>query len=649
VRGVIGGTGFRRSTRRPGRLRPRGAVIAVAAVVLLAGAGVAVRQLRGSRASPAGAAAGLAAALSRDRLTGVRFANARVAPVAASWRSIRAGMGGAGVSVTLAAATARGDVAVARLRWLWQLPLGRRWAYETDASLRYEGGGWRPVWSPRLVHRRLRAGDRLQLTVPQPARAPIVAADERPIVQARPVVNVGIEPNRVHNLALLVRQLHAYLGVDSAPLARAVRAATPTAFVPVITLRRADYERLKPRIYPLPDTVFVAGTLPLAPTRAFARSLLGVTGPATAAIVRASRGRIAPGEIVGLSGLELAFDRRLAGSPGLAVDAVPSRVQRGAVRLYSVAAGPPAGPLSTTLEVRAQEAADAALAGVRQPSALVAIRISSGNVVAVSVGPDPGGYDTALEGEYPPGSTFKVVTTLALLERGLRPDDTVDCPPLLTVDGKIFHNAEHEISGPVSFAQDFAHSCNTAFAGLAARVAGDALPATALALGIGRDPALGVPNFAGSVPAPRNPVELAASAFGQGRVLVSPLALAAAAAAVARGRWLPPRLVLVPRLPTPPPGPPLPAGPVATLRTLMRAVVTGGTGTALAGQPGPPVYGKTGTAEIGTGTIPRTDAWFIGYQGDIAFAVLVASTQNGFGGVLAAPIAGRFLARAGVG
>src|SRR5262249_32385928 len=328
---------------------------------------------------------------------------------------------------------------------------------------------------------------------------------------------------RVRDLQLLLRQLRAYLGVETAPLLRAVRAAVPTAFVPVITLRRSDYERLRAKIYPLPGTVFVRGTLPLAPTRAFARSLLGVTGEATAEIVRSAHRRIVPGEIVGLSGLERAFDPRLAGAPGVVVEAVSAH-GRVVAPLHS-AAGVPGRPLQTTLEIPAQNAADAALATVKQPSALVAVRIRSGNVIAVSAGPAPGGYDTALQGESPPGSTFKVVPTLALLERGLTRGETVDCPAALSVDGKQFHNAEHEILGPTSFAQDFAHSCNTAFASLAPRVAGAALPTAARALGIGRGRRLRLPTLPGSVPAPRHPGELAAEAFRQGRILVSPAAL----------------------------------------------------------------------------------------------------------------------------
>ena len=82
---------------------------------------------------------------------------------------------------------------------------------------------------------------------------------------------------------------------------------------------------------------------------------------------------------------------------------------------------------------------------------------------------------------------------------------------------------------------------------------------------------------------------------------------------------------------------------MGTLRDLMRAVVTEGTGTALKGVPGGPVHGKTGTAEFGTKNPPDTHAWFTGYQSDVAFAVVVEG--GGFGAKAAAPIAADFLTR----
>jgi cell division protein FtsI/penicillin-binding protein 2 len=89
-----------------------------------------------------------------------------------------------------------------------------------------------------------------------------------------------------------------------------------------------------------------------------------------------------------------------------------------------------------------------------------------------------------------------------------------------------------------------------------------------------------------------------------------------------------------------------PAGPldpavIAGLRTMMAEVVASGTGMPAAVRGGPLVYGKTGTAEFGTANPPTTHAWFIGYRGDVAFAVLVEG--GGVGGQVAAPLAARFL------
>src|SRR5439155_6759269 len=131
---------------------------------------VAVWQLRGSRASPAAAASALAAGLSEDRVAGVRFANTTSAAAAVAWREIRAGMAGATVSVSAAGATSRGSEGRARLSWLWRLPSGRRWAYESEVSLRYSDGAWRAVWAPQLVNSRLGKGEVLRLSVRQPPR-----------------------------------------------------------------------------------------------------------------------------------------------------------------------------------------------------------------------------------------------------------------------------------------------------------------------------------------------------------------------------------------------------------------------------------------------------------------------------------------------
>ena len=109
----------------------------------------------------------------------------------------------------------------------------------------------------------------------------------------------------------------------------------------------------------------------------------------------------------------------------------------------------------------AQAAAQAALAGVTQPAAVVAMDGSGAIRAVVSTPIDQG--DRALAGQYPPGSTFKIVTTDALLTAGMKPTDTLPCDPDVTVDGRKFQNFEAESFGPITLTEAFAKSCNTAF------------------------------------------------------------------------------------------------------------------------------------------------------------------------------------------
>jgi cell division protein FtsI/penicillin-binding protein 2 len=153
--------------------------------------------------------------------------------------------------------------------------------------------------------------------------------------------------------------------------------------------------------------------------------------------------------------------------------------------------------------------------------------------------------------------------------------------------------------------------------------------------------------FSGSVPENDSEVDLAASAFGQGRLLSSPLGLAMVAATVADGNWRSPVLVRDPLPEQAAAVEPLPDGTAEVLRGLMREVVTDGTGDAVDDVPGGDVHGKTGTAEFGTEVPPRSHAWFIGYQGDLAFAAFVEGGE--FGGDTAAPLAADLLTRLATG
>lgn len=575
---------------------------------------------------------------------------AQPSDVRTSWETIREGMGEAPLDVALTSVTPDADdaaAASAALRLSWTLPGEREWAYDTRAPMVRDDEGWTVTWSAEVVHPELVDDATLRVRRTTPARADVVAADGTPLVTAREVIEVGIQPSRIEDLEETTTAVRDVLDLELDGLEGRIDAADPDHFVAVVTLREDDYEAVRDELQPIPGTVFQRVEQVLAPTRTFARATLGQAGPVTAELVEEQPERYQAGDLAGLSGLQRAYDEQLAGRPGLEVLAVPTEGSEAEPTTLFTADAEPGSPVTVTLDEDVQVAADEALADQDEfPTALVAIRVSDGHVLAVANGPASGGLDLALTGRYAPGSTFKVVTTAALLEDGLTADAAVDCPAEITADGRAFTNAEDQALGEVPFRTAFANSCNTAFVGLSRDLAPEALRDAATRFGLGHEPALGVDVFTGDVPATEGGTDLAAASIGQGRILTSPFAMADVAATAARGGALTPSLVLdregAETEATPEP---LPEPVAAALPDLMREVVTDGSGSALTDVPGSPVHGKTGTAEYGDESPPRTHAWFVGWQDDVAFAVLVAETPDAFGGRVAAPIAADFLTR----
>jgi cell division protein FtsI/penicillin-binding protein 2 len=457
------------------------------------------------------------------------------------------------------------------------------------------------------------------------------------------VVTISVVGERVKDPAEVGDALVEHVGVPRAVARRALAEAErrPSQAVPVVTVPEADYRAVRADIHPVPGLTFEAGVGREYNGPASARMLLGSVGPVTADDLKELGAPYQTGDQVGHgNGLEAAFERRLAGTPSGEVRLAGKDGE--AVKVLHRFEGEAGRPVETTLDPMAQRAGENALEPVGKPAALVALRPSTGDLLAVVNTPFEG-YNRALLGRYPPGSTFKVVTAAALLAGGLRPGDPVDCPKEARVGGRTFGNFEDEVLGRIPFSSAFANSCNTAFVQQAARrLDGDELVSAAARFGFGLDPSPGIPAVTSKVPAPADKAELAAEAFGQGRVTASPLQMALVAATVADGRWHHPTLLSGEAAQSDGSAEspePLDAKVATTLRALMRQVVTEGT-AAPAGLPGK-VGGKTGTAEFGTGDPLPTHAWFIGFRGDLAFAVVVE--DGGVGGRVAAPVAARFL------
>jgi cell division protein FtsI/penicillin-binding protein 2 len=546
-------------------------------------------------------------------------------------------------SFSLESLSANGSQATASISARLVLTAFGPWTIRSKLRLSDTTGRWLVQWSPRSIIPELGPGDSVATVVSWPARAAILGTNGTPLTVESPMVSVGIEGARITDPATLTTALEQ-AGATAAQVtaALATAAAHPQYFVPVIALSQASYEQLKPTIYPVPGTVFQTYSARTPLTPGLAAHIVGSLGPITAQELRTLGAPYQVGDSVGQTGIEQAYERQLAGTPGGSIKVVDG--SGATVATVATFSARPGSSVQTTINPTIQAAAEAALSGVTDSASLVAIQASTGAVLASVSQPSSVAFDDALAGTYPPGSTFKVVTAADLIEHGLSPSSPASCPATITVGGATFHNFEGETQASLSLAQAFAESCNAAFIGLAGTLPNQSFTSTAVQFGIGTKLQMGLAAFGGSVPTPSSDAQRAATSIGQAGVLVSPLDMAMVAASVDAGSLHLPRLVA---------GAPDDAVParaldpavVSDLQSMMAAVVNSPNGTAAgAGLPSG-TFGKTGTAEFGTATPPKTHAWFIGYRGDIAFAVLVVG--GGIGGSVAAPIAAKFLDAAG--
>jgi hypothetical protein len=545
-----------------------------------------------------------------------------------------------------------GQAARVRVTQHFDLPHAGAWNPVTTMHLVDRRGVWRVAWSPKTINPSLGAGDTIAVTRVWPPRAPVLGAGGAPLTQTVSRVVVGVVGSRITSAGAVRTDLLA-AGATGAEADHALAQATihPDYFEPVFTVSAARFAQLKAapgpaNVYAVRGTEFENSAGQAAITAQLGAQVVGSLGPVTAQQLHGLGAPYDSSSIVGQDGLEASQERTLAGTPTTRVDLQNA----GGVPIKQLATFPghPGQAVQTSLDPRVQRAAEAALATSTRPNvAMVALRASTGQVLAIVS--DPGtSYDTALQGAYPPGSTFKVLTSTALFRHGLTPDSPASCPPTLTIDGETFHNAEGD--QPVSTLNAaFTESCNTAFLGLAtAHLSPPDFTAAAQLYGLQRTPLIGLPAFAANVPLPASPTELAADAMGQGRLTFSPLGMATVAASIDSGVVRAPRLVAGAPDDRVPPSQ-LPAGIVNDLRGMMANVVTSGTAAGTGLPAG--THAKTGTAEYGTGPESKLklDGWLMGYDGDIAFAIVTQDTGGADGGPVDGPIIARFLDALGPG
>jgi cell division protein FtsI/penicillin-binding protein 2 len=378
-----------------------------------------------------------------------------------------------------------------------------------------------------------------------------------------------------------------------------------------------------------------------------ALAIAGVLGPATPDRVARLRASGVPGDAsIGLSGLERVFDEQLAGRPG--------GILRAGTRVLATSLPRPAPAVRTTIDPAVQRAAVKALG--EQFGGIAVLRPRSGEILGLA--------GVAFSGLQPPGSTFKMVTLSGALEARIAgPHSSYPARTSATIEGVDIENANGESCGG-SLRLSFAHSCNSVFAPLGARLGAARLVGTAEAFGFNHD--LGIPGAAtSSIPAASeigDPLAVGSSAIGQGLVQATALQMGWIAATIAQGGVRTELTLRAGRRPVHKRV--LRATTARLVGRYMEAVVDVGTGRAAAIH-GVRVAGKTGTAELRSTSAPDcvptpespdcpppppadptdTDAWFAAFAPaqDPRIAVGVVLVANGVGGETAAPVARQVL------
>ncbi len=481
-------------------------------------------------------------------------------------------------------------------RYTWHLPKNRTWTYDGQLNMVREEGRWEVRWSATGLHPNLGENQTFALRAEVPPRASVNERGGSDVLR----------PGFLYNYALDAKAAGGDLMPTATAVADTLRRFDPTLDaqrlaetasslakpLDLITLRQADRDAVAPAIGSLPGVVITPHAELLPTDDGFAPDIINQ--------------------------VKKSVVDELDGRAGWRVVSVN---QNGAdVDVLDETPGAPAPSVTISLDRAVQDAAQDAVDMVGRKAMIVAIKPSTGEILAVAqnAAADADG-PAATTGLYPPGSTFKIVTAGAAIDRDMAtPNTLLGCPGHIDIGQRTIPNYGGFDLGTVPMSRAFANSCNTTFAELASRMPPRGLTTAAAQYGIGTDYVVdGITTVTGSVPPTVNLTERTEDGFGQGRVLVSPFGMALAAATVAAGKTPVPQLIEGRHTEVSGDTPTITPKMVDGLRPMMQLVVTNGTAKDLNGSGD--VRGKTGEAEFEGGS----HAWFAGYRGDLAFAALI--------------------------
>lgn len=391
----------------------------------------------------------------------------------------------------------------------WTLPDGSK--TETTGTIDDVHEGTIP-WSPHIIDSRMEPGGRMLYTETLDIDSPVIGRKRDKIMTWRTATAVSIADDAPHEdvdaLAVLLGRIDPTITVES--IEHGMRTDAPDGQYRVATLRPEDAD-------PIHDGLAGIATVSARPEGRLLTTDPGIDSPALDEMPQAWNDILSKS-----AGWKVEID-----NPG---DDADVRVQ----------VKPPKDVQNVpiTMDLRLQEAAQRAVGASDPATAIVALDAEDGGVLAVAQNDaaDESG-PVALEGLYPPGSAFKIVTATAALGAGdIHPDGTVDCPASAQFDAATITNIDGFSLDPGPLRAAFAHPCDTTQAELAQGLPDGSLPGTAHALGLGIDfDTPGLTTRTGAVPRTSPGADRALTAVGQGAVMASPFGMALAAASLARG------------------------------------------------------------------------------------------------------------------
>jgi hypothetical protein len=481
-------------------------------------------------------------------------------------------------------------------RYTWHLPKNRIWTYDGQLNMLRDEGRWEVRWSATGLHPNL--GERQTFALrADPAR--------RASVNEHGGTDVLV-PGYLYHYTLDAKAAGGQLFPTAKQVADALRrfddtldpqqlaeqASSSATPIDLITLRQSDHDAVAAAIGGLPGVVVTPQEELLPTDYGFAPEII--------------------------SQIKKSVVDELDGQAGWRVVSVNQNGSE--VDVLNEVPGAPAPSVTISLDRAVQDAAQGAVNTVGRKAMIVAIKPSTGEILAVAQNAAANADGpAALTGLYPPGSTFKIITAGAAIDRDMAtPNTLLPCPGTIDIGERTIPNYGGFDLGTVPMSRAFASSCNTTFAELASRMPPKGLTTAAAQYGIGNDYTVdGLVTNTGSVPPTVNLTERTEDGFGQGKVLVSPFGMALAAATVAAGKTPLPQLIEGHATAVTGDATPISEKMLDGVRPMMQLVVTNGTAKELNGSGD--VRGKTGEAEFDGGS----HAWFAGYRGDMAFAALI--------------------------